>query len=139
MPATICVGPLSSSLGSVIAGLTLRSSGPMPPSTYSGPWIAAATWCSWAGKNFSGWIGSVAGAFGFDVTLIVAGIHQSPAPKVIDGKVQPAGVGLPGGGAVHDGDVPALNRVSSELTSVWPSVRMKTLTGAAGAEVSRIG
>src|SRR5579859_3754781 len=96
-----CGGELVSSVGSVIAVWIVRSSVPTPPSMYSGPWMSAATWCSCIGKNFSGWFGSVGGACGFDRTLMMAGESQLVVENVTDGNVQPAGTGVPGGGAVQ--------------------------------------
>src|SRR5713226_7182251 len=105
--------------------------------------------CGCMGKNFSGWIGSVAGACGFTSTVIDAGMNQSADVKVIDGNTQLVGVGMPGGGAVQPdavpcggvrlvGGLPGLKRPSADVTSVWPSVRMKIVTSAVGFLVNRI-
>src|ERR1700733_7250317 len=80
--------------------------------------------CGWAGNTCAGWSPTTAGAFGLTLTVIVIGWFQLLESNTT--------AGAPSAPPV------ASNRGSAEETSVLPSVRIVTVTGAVGALVSWI-
>ncbi len=102
------------------------------PSMKSGPKIPDVT-CGWAGNTCTGCEPTSVLAFGLTETVIVIGWFQLVLSKTTQGGVDPDTVSV-----THAESPAAWKRLSADDTSVLPSSRRLTTTGAVGGIVSCI-